>query len=257
EPKNFAQHLEVLKRVARATSLGALITELRGKKVPRQGVVITFDDGTVDNLSHARPLLEQHDTPATVFVVSGCAGQARDLWWYELEHNILRPGKLPEHLVLRTDGPDFQWDLNSAADYSCTEAQKHRGWNVLAKEDECGRHKLYRALLDLLRSMEVSARHRTLQQLREWSGTMTKADPEHAVLSHSQINELARDGLVEIGAHTVNHPVLSLLPRESQRQEIIQSRDELSEIIGRPIESFAYPYGTRSDYTEETVDLVR
>lgn len=257
EPQNFEQHLEVLKRIANTNSLGALVVELQEKKVPRQSVVITFDDGTVDNLSNARPILERHDTPATVFVVSGCAGQAKELWWSELEHLILSPGKLPECLSLKTNGTHFRWQLNSSANYSHADAQRHRGWNVLSKRDDTERQRLYRALLDLLRSVEIPTRDRTLKQLREWSGVTSRPDPARAVLNHAQIRELAKDGLVEIGAHTVNHPVLALLPRESQRQEIIQNRDELSETIGHPIRSFAYPYGTRSDYTRETVDIVR
>jgi peptidoglycan/xylan/chitin deacetylase (PgdA/CDA1 family) len=63
--------------------------------------------------------------------------------------------------------------------------------------------------------------------------------------------------LIEIGAHTVTHPSLSALPIASQREEIWQSKTGLEEILDRPVTSFAYPYGKRSDYSAETVALVR
>jgi peptidoglycan/xylan/chitin deacetylase (PgdA/CDA1 family) len=43
----------------------------------------------------------------------------------------------------------------------------------------------------------------------------------------------------------------------AQRAEIETGRAVLQSIVGRPIESFAYPFGRAGDYTAETMDLVR
>ena len=72
-----------------------------------------------------------------------------------------------------------------------------------------------------------------------------------------ELQMLARDGLVEIGAHTLTHPQLSALSREDQQAEIHRSRVALEEITGTGVTSFAYPYGGRSDYTADTVQLVK
>jgi peptidoglycan/xylan/chitin deacetylase (PgdA/CDA1 family) len=68
---------------------------------------------------------------------------------------------------------------------------------------------------------------------------------------------LAEGELVEIGAHSVTHSVLSVLPSAAQRSEIRQSQACLHELLARPVTSFAYPHGLRSDYTLETVAMVR
>jgi peptidoglycan/xylan/chitin deacetylase (PgdA/CDA1 family) len=71
---NFQEQLEVLRRLAHPVSLPMLVRGLReGNRSPR-AVAITFDDGYVDVLEHARPLLEQHQVPASVFVTAGYLG---------------------------------------------------------------------------------------------------------------------------------------------------------------------------------------
>jgi peptidoglycan/xylan/chitin deacetylase (PgdA/CDA1 family) len=72
-------------------------------------------------------------------------------------------------------------------------------------------------------------------------------------LSEAELVALA-SGPVEIGAHTVSHPSLPALEAERQRSEIAGSRERLEELIGRPPQSFAYPYG---DYDPVTVRLVK
>ena len=68
---------------------------------------------------------------------------------------------------------------------------------------------------------------------------------------------MADDGLIEVGAHTVTHPVLSALPIEAQNAEVQQSKSDLEEVLGRPVTSFAYPFGSAADYTEETIAAAR
>ena len=65
--------------------------------------MITFDDGYADVLHHAKPLLERHSVPATVFVATGAIGQRREFWWDELGGLFLQPGTLPEELELTVD----------------------------------------------------------------------------------------------------------------------------------------------------------
>ena len=77
------------------------------------------------------------------------------------------------------------------------------------------------------------------------------------MLSTDEVLQLAEGGLVEVGSHTATHSVLSALPMEVQWEEIRGSKARLEEILGHPIYSFAYPYGTPSDYTDETAALVQ
>ena len=67
-------------------------------------------------------------------------------------------------------------------------------------------------------------------------------------LHPEEIRRLREPGLIDIGAHTCTHPMLSQLPAGEQRQEISRSKELLEEIVGNPVEAFSYPYGGRSDY---------
>ena len=71
------------------------------------------------------------------------------------------------------------------------------------------------------------------------------------------MSELAQGGLLDVGAHTVTHPALAALSASRQRDEILQSKGRLEEVLGHRVTHFAYPHGTRSDYSPETVAIVR
>ncbi|MBR1799412.1 MAG: polysaccharide deacetylase family protein [Bacteroidales bacterium] len=79
-------------------------------------------------------------------------------------------------------------------------------------------------------------------------------DSTAPMLSASDLRTLARDPLCTIGAHTLSHPHLSLLTPQQQREEIIQGRQQLEQLVSQPINHFAYPHG---DYNQTTINLVR
>ena len=81
--------------------------------------------------------------------------------------------------------------------------------------------------------------------------------PNYRPLTIEEILTLAQGKLVDIGAHTITHSLLSARTSATQREEIQRSKIHLEEILGSPVTSFAYPYGGKSTYTAETVALVR
>ena len=64
--------------------------------MPRGAVGVTFDDGYGDNLRNAKPILDRHRVPATVFVTSGYVGARREFWWDELGRVVLHAPRVPE-----------------------------------------------------------------------------------------------------------------------------------------------------------------
>lgn len=62
------------------------------------------------------------------------------------------------------------------------------------------------------------------------------------MLSRMQLRELSDAGL-EIGSHTVNHPDLRTLSDAALANELARSRQDLEQLLGRAITSFAYPRG--------------
>jgi peptidoglycan/xylan/chitin deacetylase (PgdA/CDA1 family) len=96
----------------------------------------------------------------------------------------------------------------------------------------------------------------------EWAAAVRRADravPDgdpHAPLTPDQVRELSRRG-VEVGGHTASHPILARADRAEQLRQILRNRDALEAWTARPAAAFAYPNGERSDYSADTVSILR
>lgn len=254
--QHFAEHLEVLRKHVRVVPLQQLATQIQGKTPSGHWATLTFDDGYADNLHNAKPLLERYEIPATVFLATGYIGGEREFWWDDLEKVFLLPGILPDTLRLRIDKQDHEWGLSESAHYS---EEAHRQWQNWRGWDESPtrRHSLYHEMRQLLQPLFERVRRRVLDELLTWARVDTQARPTHRVLSNQEVIALDEGGLIEVGAHTVTHPRLSDISLSRQQEEIRESKRRLEELTGHPITSFAYPFGSHSDYTGETVEIAR
>jgi peptidoglycan/xylan/chitin deacetylase (PgdA/CDA1 family) len=73
------------------------------------------------------------------------------------------------------------------------------------------------------------------------------------LMSRQQLDAWLAAGM-EVGSHSCSHPRLHELPPDAARDEIAESRGALQNMLGVPIEHFAYPFG---DFSADTVELVR
>jgi peptidoglycan/xylan/chitin deacetylase (PgdA/CDA1 family) len=120
-----------------------------------------------------------------------------------------------------------------------------------------GRHHLYLELYDALFAAASEERRSLMGQLAAWAGLKTDASDHSRAMTTTELLDLAAVPGIEIGAHTQSHPRLADLPLALQEQEIVGSRRALEDVLDRTVSTFAYPFGRRSDYTDETADLVR
>jgi len=253
-PEHFTEHLEILRRDYQPLSLLQLAKALGERTLPNRAVVVTFDDGYADNLENAAPVIRRHGTPATVFVTSSALGRQEEFWWDELDRLILQPGVLPDSLELRVDGSAYRWETGSSAAYTVDEARLHRDWHVERPVDPGPRQRLYRSLYDVLHPLPPEPRSCALDQLRTLAGVDSAGRSTHRALTVAELVRLSQDGLIEVGAHTVTHPLLATLSVAKQRDEIEQSKACLEEILGKPVVTFSYPHGSRGT---ETVAIAR
>lgn len=86
--------------------------------------------------------------------------------------------------------------------------------------------------------------------------TLADANHARAVMTPEEIATLSQHPLIEIGAHTVDHPVLARASVAVQRQQIADSIETLQRWTRRPVRAFAYPNGRRCDFTAETVAML-
>ena len=265
-PDNFDAQMTYLRRRYALLSLDELRRALGKGSLPRGAVAITFDDGYGDNLRIARPILDRHRIPATVFVTTGYTGSGREFWWDELGRTLFFAPRLPERLSLSVAGTPREWAMGSASRMTMKERLADRSWTILRDDNPTELHRAYREIQPILSRAPSDQRDRMLKDLREQTGSGSQgsqdgvpADPvsDTLAMTRDELRALAEGGLITIGAHTVTHPVLSTLPPEAAAYEIRQSKQDLQQILGGDVVSFAYPYGYWGAYTPQNVADVR
>jgi peptidoglycan/xylan/chitin deacetylase (PgdA/CDA1 family) len=253
-PAHFAEHLEVLRRAARVV---ALREGLNRRSVSRDNAVaLTFDDGYADNLTQAKPLLSRFNVPATVFVTPRADAAGREFWWDELDALLLQQGRLPDEVRISVDGVDRTWRLNGSAHLLPAQFECHRNWNVLLPCPST-RHCMYLQLCNIVRPLAHFQQNVVMADLARRIGAERAVRPTHRALSPDEIVELSKGSLIDVGGHTLTHPVLSARTATEQIAEISGCKSRLESIVNRAVTCFSYPYGTKRDYTDESAAFVR
>lgn len=228
-PERFREQLRWIK-----DRLSFARFEADWSKIDKPAVAVTFDDGYADNFHAALPILDELGVPATFFITSGNVDSAEEFWWDELARLLPGvPGTASLELPVRST--------------------RHR----LDTSTEAARQHAYARTHRLLFDAPVDERRGILKALREWSDSNGAVRQSHRALSTTELQSLADNPLVTIGAHTVNHARLAVLDVEEQRREITASKAALETRLGRRIEVFAYPFGGRRDYTPQTTAICR
>jgi peptidoglycan/xylan/chitin deacetylase (PgdA/CDA1 family) len=251
-PDRFEHHMALLRREANPIPLARIDGVLDGGTIPANAVVVTFDDGYADNLHDALPVLRRHEIPATVFVAPDAVLSGSEFWWDDLERIIHGTARLPPVLELVLRGETRRWDVPDPDVVSEPDPTLATPESMVAK-----REALYDSLWRELRDATAAERKSAIATLRSLTGGDAGARTTHRPLNCEELRRLADDPLIEIGAHTASHARLAALTCEEQRREIDASREALETLTGRPVTSFAYPFGRAADYTDETMQLIR
>lgn len=248
-PDRFSDHLAVLNRCTRPMALNEMVARvLAGKSLPPRAVAVTFDDGYSDNQLNAEPRLAAARIPATLFVATGYAQTGNPYWWDAVETVVLG-SPLPARLDLPLPDGVRSWHIT-------TLPGGYDGWNVLEASDPGSRRAVYQEIMAALKPLDLSARNRALEALWQASGRESEATGEARPLSPQAVAQMHHRGIISIGAHTVNHLQLSAIQSDDQKREITESVQAIGNWTACPVDLFAYPYGTPSDYNATCVDLV-
>jgi peptidoglycan/xylan/chitin deacetylase (PgdA/CDA1 family) len=183
-----------------------------GRLQPRT-VCITFDDGYRSVHELALPVLEEFGLPATVFVTSGHVGQG-DMW--------------NDRIIAAVQAlPAGELDLAGL------------GFARYALHTIDDRKRAAASLTEASKYLPPAARSELVERLASLAGQGLSRD---LMLTPGMVVDLDRRG-VEIGAHTVTHPILTSLDDASARAEIRGGKEQLEAMIGKPVRLFAYPNG--------------
>lgn len=215
DPAIFRTQLEWLKKKYAVVSLQEVCEALvHDRSLPRHAVVITFDDGYLNNLEMAVPMLKEFNFPSTAFVTTGFVAGTHLPWWYGLRYR-LRQTEKPSCTLL---GLTFRLD---------TPAQRARA--VLGVEG-------------LLRLKSSAEQKEALRHLNGQLGVET-VDELYPLMNPDQVKKIASLG-VDVQPHTVSHISLAHEDLALVGEELDVSINKVREWTCVEPYAFAYPYGS-------------
>jgi peptidoglycan/xylan/chitin deacetylase (PgdA/CDA1 family) len=230
-PDDFRAHLELIRREYRPMPLLDMVRAARRGDLPDGAVAVTFDDGYLDNLTTASPLLLEQGIPAAFFVVTGALESGAEFWWDTLERVLAGPHALPAALEVPVRGQPLRLATATAGERRAAHASLHA---ALVTSPPAERDHAVRALL-------------------RWSG-LPAAGGWRRPMNADEVRDLAARAGHTLGAHGVHHLALSAHAYEVQRQEVMESALRLERVLGRAVSCFAYPFG---NYGREALEIVR
>ncbi len=231
------EHLEAIiqfftERHYEFISMDQMVEYLHTDRWPQKFVVVTFDDGYVDNITHAYPIFKKHRIPFTLYVTTGFPDAHAILWWYLLEDLLLR-----QEFLMINDG-------FTQKEFFCpTMAQKEAAFYCIRTM--------------IMNAPTIEAYMMTVAALFSVYGMDLFKKTKKLAAKWKQIEEISRDPLVTIGAHTVNHFSLSKLSPTLARNEIIKSQQIIQSHIQKEVYHFAYPFGGKEEAGPREFALVK
>jgi peptidoglycan/xylan/chitin deacetylase (PgdA/CDA1 family) len=216
----FKQHCSVI-------SLADLRAARNGTgSLPDRPLLVTFDDGWLDNQTIALPLLRKHGVPAVIFIASSILDDAHEIWWHDLVVNGWNTHALSTDVFV-----EFRRAIGLAGDLS-----EGNAWQPGA------------SLLDVMMAtarLEETARDRFLRPLAE----SRPFAPPRQMLDRAHLQRLAADGLIDIGAHGHSH--LPLTRVQNAAHEMATAKALLEQSVHTAsaggIYSLSFPHGCYDD----------
>jgi peptidoglycan/xylan/chitin deacetylase (PgdA/CDA1 family) len=230
--EEFDWQIGYLKGRFRMTTLDEVLGLLSGGgRLSEPRVLITFDDGYLDNYQLAYPVLRRHNVQGVFFLPTGFAGTGRIPWWDEIAY-----------IVKRSRRSRFRLEYPQPQDFDLEAEGTARGIMHILR--------LYKqpAMRDHSRFLEEL--ERACDSLRPGTGA------QRCFLDWNEAREMQHGGMA-FGSHTHNHEILSKLPPKSQLEELTVSREILQKELGRNIDTLAYPVGARDTFSADTVGALR
>lgn len=225
ELKQFEEHLAYFSQNFSVISLTEIFDMYRsGYKPKKKTIALTFDDGYENNYAHVLPLLKKYNFPATIFIISQCLDLdiGSSITWYD-------------YFDLVKDKIDFQkLDLDSLSLLNIkTTADLRKAIKGLSIDDR----KLWFSRLPKLMPSDM--------RRQEY------AEENWKLMNSEEVKMLSNSELIEIGAHSHNHPNLGEIRADDAKDEIIKSKQRIEGAIQKEVISFAFPDGSYTDRVKQ------
>ncbi|HKM84433.1 MAG TPA: polysaccharide deacetylase family protein [Candidatus Acidoferrum sp.] len=229
-PRMFEAQMYHVRKHFRVVSLGQLCREMQEGLPVKPSVAVTFDDGYRDLYTHAFPVLQKYQIPATIYLIGQCM-ETGEVPWYDRIFLALKVAPAP-FLELEMESPR-RYGLSSPA------ARAAAAWGIVS---------YLRSIPNARRLAWCAAFERRIPlPQRELDGRM---------LDWQQVRTMSREGIL-FGAHTMSHPVLSQMETPALEAELVSSKQLLEQGLDSLVEDFAYPFGKPDDCSPDAEKLLK
>lgn len=219
-PAQFRRQMETLARYGTPIGVDDLIRAINGAPLPKNPVMVTFDDGYRSCHDTALPILRAVGVRATFFIATSFINERRLYWWERI--SLLINKSTRKTATIRYPAPlTFQ---------------------VSDRE-------LHDKLTDIVKDTRDLDLERFLDELGvalgvEWSPSIEASFADNLIMSWDQVRALARAGM-DVESHGRRHRVLQTLDGAALDDEVRGARIDLEAQLGRPVRAIAYPVGRR------------
>ncbi|MDR2260356.1 MAG: polysaccharide deacetylase family protein [Azoarcus sp.] len=212
----------------RVLPLDRAMADLRAGTLPARAAVLTFDDGYADACTLALPVLRRHGLSAAFFVASGFLDGGQ-MWNDKLIEAVRRTRR--------------EWLETGLAPLPAAPVRTDREKRAFLER-----------LILTVKYLPPRARGKAIARVVDACGVELAGNP---MLDTAQVRELRAAGM-QIGAHTLEHPLLAVCTDAEAEAEIATGRERLEAVLGERVRFFAYPNGKPgADYTRRHVEMVR
>ena len=227
-PKTFEKHIKYISENYKVLRLEEEWSDI---VVPDQKyVVITFDDGYVDNYRFALPILEKYQVPATFFVSTDLIDTNEMYWWDELEKIFIVDKYVGEFVFA-----GIQYKIADLND----------------------RRKVCLTIRNRIKDMSSAERRNSMSELRSVMKVEQSVTSELRCVNTAELIRMAESPYVTIGGHTKSHLSMGKVhSAEVLHSEMEESLEILEKKIGKKIELFAYPFGGAEDWCDTSEQIV-
>jgi len=227
DKQSFTWHLNLLSQYFNVLSLDEALKHIENDTLPPRAICITFDDGYRDNYTNALPILKSFNLSATFFIASGFLDGGR--MWNDTIIEAVR------------NSSDERIDL------------EFLGLGQVEVDNDNKKYLVAQHIINAIKHLPNETRREYTEYVAEQSSFL----PNDLMMSSEQVKELHQSGM-EIGGHTVNHPILAKLDKQSANEEIVFNKGFLDNLLKMPTKFFAYPNGKPGlDYLPDNIDQVR